>query len=221
MVVAIFTVSLILFTAAAIFIPAGRVDYAQGWICLIALVVGFSSVTAYVMKRTPSLLRRRMKAGAGTPAWDLDFVILVQVLFIAILVVGALDSGRYRWRPLPPWFEGVGIILTTAGMILIAWAMGENPHFETTVRIQTDQKHRVIATGPYRIVRHPGYVAAILVFIGMALMLDSAWALVPAALATVNLVARTAVEDRFLRDKLPGYRAFTLRTRYRLAPGIW
>jgi protein-S-isoprenylcysteine O-methyltransferase Ste14 len=107
------------------------------------------------------------------------------------------------------------------GMLLLGWAMGQNPHFETTVRIQTDQRHRVIDSGPYRIVRHPGYVAGILVIIGMALVLDSAWALLPAFLAAADLIIRTAAEDRFLHDNLDGYRAFAKRTPCRLLPGIW
>ena len=185
------------------------------------MLVGFSAVTAYVAKRTPSLIRRRMKPGAGTPAWDRAIVYLLQVLFVAILIVGALDAGRYGWTTLPLWLQAAGVIMMIAGMLLLGWAMGQNPHFESTVRIQTDQQHRVIETGPYRIVRHPGYVAGILVMIGMALVLDSAWALLPAFLAAADLVIRTAAEDRFLQTNLAGYPAFAKRTRYRLLPGIW
>jgi protein-S-isoprenylcysteine O-methyltransferase Ste14 len=106
-------------------------------------------------------------------------------------------------------------------MLLVAWAMGQNPHFEATVRIQTDQNHRVIESGPYRIVRHPGYVAGIVLFIGIALVLDSAWALVPAFLLAANIVVRSWAEDRFLQENLKGYREFTNRTRRRLIPGVW
>jgi len=219
-VIAIFILSVLLL-GAMIFIPAGRLDYTQGWICLALMVIGFSAVTAYVSNRTPSLIRRRMKAGAGTPVWDRLFVIAVQFLFVGILVAGALDAGRYRWSSLPPWLQAAGMMLMIAGMLLLAWAMGQNPHFETTVRIQSDQHHRVIESGPYRIVRHPGYLAGIVLFFGMALVLNSAWALLPAILSALNLVARTWAEDRFLHQNLNGYRAFAKRTRYRLVPGIW
>ena len=185
------------------------------------MAIGFSGVTAYVAKRTPALIRRRMKVGAGTPAWDRAIVYLLQVLFVAILVVGGLDAGRYRWTTLPVWLQATGVAMMIAGMLLLGWAMGQNPHFETTVRIQTDQQHRVIETGPYRIVRHPGYVSGVLVIIGMALVLDSAWALLPALLAAADLIVRTGAEDRFLHDNLDGYRAFAKRTRYRLVPGMW
>jgi protein-S-isoprenylcysteine O-methyltransferase Ste14 len=219
-VTAIFLFSVLLL-GATIFIPAGRLDYTPGWICLSLMVIGFSAVTAYVAKRTPSLIRRRMKAGAGTPIWDRVFVIAVQLLFVAILVVGGLDAGRYHWTSLPLWLQAAGITLMITGMLLLAWAMGQNPHFESTVRIQVDQNHRVIESGPYRIVRHPGYVAGIILFIGMALVLDSAWALLPAIASAANLVARTWAEDRFLHKNLNGYREFARRTRYRLVPGIW
>src|SRR5262245_53501001 len=98
-IVAIFIFSLLIL-GALIFVPAGRLDYTPGWTCLLVMVIGFSSVTAYVAKRTPSLIRRRMKPGAGTPAWDRVFVAILQLLFVAILVVGGLDAGRYAWTSL-------------------------------------------------------------------------------------------------------------------------
>jgi protein-S-isoprenylcysteine O-methyltransferase Ste14 len=219
-VIATFGLSVLLL-GAMIFIPAGRLDYISGWICLAVMVIGFSGLTAYVAKRTPSLIRRRMRAGAGTPVWDRLFVVLVQIFFVGILVVGGLDAGRYHWTSLPLWLQVAGLILMIVGMLLLAWAMGQNPHFESTVRIQTDQNHRVIESGPYRIVRHPGYVAAIVLFIGMALVLNSAWALLPAILSAADLVTRTYVEDRFLHENLNGYRDYAKRTRYRLVPRIW
>jgi len=219
-VIAIFSFS-VLVLWALIFIPAGRLDYIPGWICLAVMVIGFSGVTAHVAKRTPSLIRRRMKAGAGTPVWDRVLVSIFQVLFVAILVVGALDAGRYRWTSLPLWLQVAGLLLMIVGMQLVAWAMGQNPHFESTVRIQADQNHRVIESGPYRIVRHPGYVGAILLLIGMPLVLNSAWALLSAILSSISLVVRTRAEDHFLQKNLKGYREFTQRTRYRLVPGVW
>src|SRR5262249_13473820 len=119
------------------------------------------------------------------------------------------------------WLQAAGVILMIVGMLLVGWAMGQNPHFEATVRIQADQDHRVIESGPYRIVRHPGYVAGIVLFIGTALVLSSTWALVPAIFSAANLIARTWAEDRFLHENLNGYREFAKRTRYRLVPGIW
>jgi protein-S-isoprenylcysteine O-methyltransferase Ste14 len=184
------------------------------------MVIGFSGITAHVFRRTPSLIRRRARAGPGTPLWDRVLLALVQILFMAILIVGGLDA-RFGWTSLPLWLQSVGVTLMIVGVLLLGWAMGENPHFESSVRIQDDQHHRVIESGPYRIVRHPGYVAGILLMVGMALVLGSAWAVAPAILVTVDLVVRTLKEDRFLRANLEGYDDFSRRTRFRLVPGIW
>jgi protein-S-isoprenylcysteine O-methyltransferase Ste14 len=108
------------------------------------------------------------------------------------------------------------------GTAVVTWAMAVNTHFEKTVRIQSDRGHTVCDRGPYRWVRHPGYVGASLAFpLATPLLLGSAWAFVPAALCVAMLVLRTALEDRMLRAELEGYEAFAGKTRYRLLPGIW
>jgi protein-S-isoprenylcysteine O-methyltransferase Ste14 len=97
-----------------------------------------------------------------------------------------------------------------------------NPHFEKTVRIQRDRSHKVIDAGPYRIVRHPGYACVIPGFVLCPpLVLGSWWSFVPALAAVIVLVIRTALEDRTLRNELPGYKEYAQRVRYRLLPGVW
>jgi protein-S-isoprenylcysteine O-methyltransferase Ste14 len=115
----------------------------------------------------------------------------------------------------------VGTLVFTFGTVVITWAMLVNTHFETTVRIQTDRHHQVTTSGPYAVVRHPGYVAASLWALSGPLILGSTTALIPAALATGVLVYRTSREDRTLQRELPGYADYTQRTRYRLLPGLW
>ena len=134
------SVLLFLVLGALLFVPAGRLDWTAGWICLAIMVAGFSYVTLRVARRTPSLLRRRMKAGAGTPLWDRIIVIIFQLLFMAILIVGGLDK-RYGWSSQPAWAQGLGVIMMIAALLLLGWAMGQNPHFETTVRIQEEENH--------------------------------------------------------------------------------
>jgi len=99
--------------------------------------------------------------------------------------------------------------------------MGVNPFFEKTVRIQSERGHRVIDTGPYSFVRHPGYLGFAGWILSTPLLLGSWWALIPAILSTVCLVVRTALEDRTLRMELAGYEEYIHRVRYRLVPGIW
>jgi protein-S-isoprenylcysteine O-methyltransferase Ste14 len=119
-------------------------------------------------------------------------------------------------------FHGyVGFILLATGVTRVIWAMMVNRHAETTVRIQTDRDHKVVSSGPYRIIRHPMYIGAILMFPGVALILGSILALAMAGVIAILLVGRTALEDHTLRQELLGYKEFTTLTRYRLIPGLW
>ena len=116
----------------------------------------------------------------------------------------------------------VGLTLFCAYVAILTWSMLVNTHFEKTVRIQTDRNHKVIDTGPYRVVRHPGYLGLIAGFILSApLLLGSWWAFVPAVASTATLIVRTALEDRTLREELDGYEDYARRVRYRLVPGVW
>ncbi len=99
--------------------------------------------------------------------------------------------------------------------------MGVNPFFEKTVRIQTERGHHVIDSGPYRYVRHPGYVGLFGWSLSAPLLLGSWWAFIPATLSVFALVIRTALEDQTLRDELAGYEEYVSRVHYRLIPGIW
>jgi protein-S-isoprenylcysteine O-methyltransferase Ste14 len=116
---------------------------------------------------------------------------------------------------------GLGYLLLITGWIGVAWAETVNPFFEPGVRIQTERGHHVIDTRPYAIVRHPGYVAASVMFAGFAISLGSWWALIPAGVGSLVLVLRTVWEDRTLHVELPGYATYATRVRFRLIPGVW
>ena len=137
------------------------------------------------------------------------------------VVVAGMDAGRYAWSPLPGWTAWPGIALFVAGSAVTTWAMALNRHAEGTVRIQSDREHAVITDGPYRFVRHPIYVGTIAGLPAVALVLGSAWALVPMALVIVLFVWRTALEDRALRQELAGYEDYVRMTPFRLVPGVW
>jgi protein-S-isoprenylcysteine O-methyltransferase Ste14 len=99
--------------------------------------------------------------------------------------------------------------------------MIENPHFEPTVRIQEERSHRVITTGPYEFVRHPGYLGGILWALSIPFMIGSILAFIPAGVYVLLMIIRTWLEDRTLQKELNGYLEYTKRTRHRLFPGIW
>jgi protein-S-isoprenylcysteine O-methyltransferase Ste14 len=121
--------------------------------------------------------------------------------------VAALDSGRFHWLPVPWWACAVGYVLFLFTVWLGTWAATVNKFAEGLVRIQRERGHKVIDTGPYAIVRHPGYVSAMPLSAAIALCLGSVWALIPAGLASALLVLRT--------------QEYTQRVRYRLVPGVW
>lgn len=216
--VAVFVAAL----TALLFLLAGRWDWWPGWGFLGVAVTGISTTTLSLMRHDPELVEYRSRLGKDTQRPDYWFLGVFGVAFVGVLVVGPLDAGRFLWAPLPPWAFAVGAVLFVCGEALAAWSMHTNTFFEKTVRLQTDRNHRVIASGPYAIIRHPGYVGFIIGYaLGFPLMLTSAWALVPAAIAIASVVVRTGFEDRFLADQLDGYTAYQQKVRYRLLPGIW
>jgi protein-S-isoprenylcysteine O-methyltransferase Ste14 len=169
----------------------------------------------------PEVLVARSQAHAGTKRWDRIWLPFFLTAVYAIIPVAALDDGRWHWSDLPWWVCAIGYALLIAAMALVTWAEAVNKFFEVTVRIQTDRGQHVIDTGPYAIVRHPGYVAGSLLCIGTALCLGSLWALIPAGIASGLLILRTRWEDQMLQAELAGYREYTQRVRYRLLPGVW
>jgi protein-S-isoprenylcysteine O-methyltransferase Ste14 len=105
--------------------------------------------------------------------------------------------------------------------LLSSWAVVSNKFFSDVIRIQTDRGHTVISDGPYRFMRHPGYVGMILYSLAAPFLLDSPWALIPGGLTVLLVIVRTVVEDRTLLEQLDGYQEYAGRVRYRLLPGVW
>jgi protein-S-isoprenylcysteine O-methyltransferase Ste14 len=142
-------------------------------------------------------------------------------LYMIALVVAGLDA-RFGWTtnmPLIVYWAGVFIYLF--GQAIFLWARYTNNYFSSVVRIQTDRGQTVCKEGPYRFVRHPGYVGGVLFTVTIGIVLGSRWASIPQVIAALMLVWRTAREDKTLQVELPGYAEFTKETKYRLVPGVW
>ncbi len=213
--------SLLIFVLC-LFLPAGTWTWFRGWLFFSVAVAASILITVYLRRVNPDVIAARVNRHNGTKRWDL----LLGAIFglptmLAIPIVAALDDGRYHWFHLQWWGCVLGYTLLITGMVGLTWAESVNKFFEPSVRIQTDRGHKVVDSGPYAIVRHPGYVSGFLVFIGMPLSLGSLWALIPAVLACLLLVVRTIWEDRTLQDELTGYREYAQRVRHRLIPGVW
>lgn len=207
---------------ACFFALAGRTDWPWGWACIALLVAGNVVNDALLWLWNRDLLVRRGRMGEGTRAWDKVCLAVFAAGFASILIVGALDAGRLPAAWMPPSLQWTGVALFIAGQALFTWSMLVNPFFEMTARLQRDCGHRVIDTGPYAIVRHPGYTGAIASYaVATPLILGSWWALAPAAVAVVSLLVRTILEDRMLRAELEGYAEYCDRVENRLLPFIW
>jgi protein-S-isoprenylcysteine O-methyltransferase Ste14 len=136
-------------------------------------------------------------------------------------IVAGLDQ-RFFWSPdLPDWIQITALILIQVGSLIGSWAMIVNRFFSSQVRIQTDRGQRVVQEGPYRFVRHPGYAGSLISWLAAPVFFSSIWLIIPMILVMGASVVRTALEDRTLREELPGYEEYTQQTKYRLVPGIW
>ena len=216
--------TVVLATAAGgviLFASAGRLDWMRGWIYLGAQFGCVLAAGVFVLVTNPELLNERGKKHANTKSFDKVFAAIYVLLLIALPLVAGLDAVRFGWSSMSAEALYVGLLLFLLGEAPILWSMGVNPYLETTVRIQTDRGHRVVSSGPYRLVRHPMYVGLILQNLAVPLVLGSGWACVPAGLIVLLFTTRAELEDRALRQELAGYEQYAQTTRYLLVPGVW
>jgi protein-S-isoprenylcysteine O-methyltransferase Ste14 len=215
---------MVLLLSAALFVSAGTLKWPMAWAYVALTLTAVFGSRLLVLRRSPDLLAERGSylEQQGAKSWDRALVPVVGLYGPVVgLIVSGLDR-RFGWSPpLPPALKVAAFVVLALGSALGAWAMAENKFFSAVVRIQKDRGHTVIDTGPYRFVRHPGYVGGVLGYLAGPLALGSLWALVPGLLTTCVVVIRTALEDRTLLDELDGYKEYAQRMRYRLFPGIW
>jgi len=202
----------------------GDFGWWQAWVYSLLIVAAGIGGRIWAERRHPGLLAERQNIENIQAAKDWDKVLAplmaLSVSFPLVIVAG-MDHRR-GWSPeFPLWLTLLGFILISLGYAFGVWALVENRFFSSTVRIQTDRGHVVCDSGPYRIVRHPGYAGNILPLLGIVLALGSVWTLIPAAVALIIAVIRTVLEDQTLQEELPGYRDYARRVRYRLIPGIY
>ncbi len=209
------------FQAALLFIASGRLDWGWAWVYLGLYLAGMAVNAAFLMRFSPETIARRAEA-EGMKGWDKIVGGLFGVMyFVGIPVVAGLDV-RLGWSEgMALWLHVAGAAAFVLGFALLIWSMVSNAYFATVVRVQGDRGHAVCNTGPYRHVRHPGYVGALVHSLVVPLILGSPWALIPGGVGALALILRTALEDRTLREELYGYDEFSRQTRYRLVPGIW
>jgi protein-S-isoprenylcysteine O-methyltransferase Ste14 len=205
-------------------ICGGDILWWQAWVYSLLIFTTGIGGRIWAERRHPGLMAERARSlkASDVKAWDkvLAPLLALSVSFPLVTVAG-LDH-RFGWSAVfPIWLNIAGILLIALGYAFAVWALAENRFFSSMVRIQTDRGHVVCDSGPYRIVRHPGYAGNLLAMPGIVLALNSSWTLIPVGIAVVVAVIRTALEDRTLQEELPGYREYTSRVRYRLVPGVY
>jgi len=195
---------------------AGRLDLPLAWFCL--GIYSICMVLAPILM-DPELRRERMKAAPG--GIDRQIRLVMLPFMLGYWIVAGLDVRWHGSQIVPRAWQIVGLAGSTASLSLTLWALTQNRFFSPVVRIQTERGHHLITSGPYRMIRHPGYLGGMGSALCGAIALGSWWALVPASGVVGVLVRRTILEDRFLHRELAGYPDYARKVRYRLVPRIW
>ncbi len=215
------TIFTVLFGIAAIFVPAGTLNWTEAWLFIILYAIAVTAAIFWMKKKAPDLLKERMKKKKNVKSWDKIFMAFYSIFLLVILILPGLDAIRFQWSNVPLIAKTLAFIGYIPGSGLAFWAMKENAFLSDVVRIQEDRGHTVCTTGPYKYVRHPMYVGVILIMICFPFSLGSVYTLIPAVIIVILFFIRTALEDKTLREELPGYAEYAQKVRYRLIPGIW
>jgi protein-S-isoprenylcysteine O-methyltransferase Ste14 len=205
----------------ALFWSAGRIDWWPAWALILVMLAWITATAIVILRFNPDLLADRLGPRKGAKPWDLAIMSIIGVTTLVRLIVAGLDQ-RYGWTSgIPLAAQIAALVVSALGYTLVVWATASNAFFSQVVRIQSERDHSVATGGPYRYVRHPGYLGTILYELAVPVLLASWWALVIGVLNAILLLVRTALEDRTLRDELTGYDDYARQVRYRLLPGIW
>ncbi len=207
--------------AALLFLVSGRLDWTWAWVFLGIYLLSITVNASFMLRSNPDTVAERGTAQL-THKWDkLLSASWALMQFLIIPLIAALDL-RLLWSgEVSLVWHVTGGILFALGLGLFGWAMITNAYFSTAVRIQSERGQSVCMSGPYRLVRHPGYSGTLLQSVGIPLLLGSWWALIPGLLAAGFMTARAAFEDRLLQAELRGYSDYAQLVRSRLFPGIW
>jgi len=210
----------LLIMGVLLFSPAGTFDWPHAWCFVAVFLVAILISVAVLWRLNPEIFAARSRVQPGTEAWDYAFLVLIIGGFTGTLPVAALDF-RFHGSAMSGGLIALGYVLFVVSFAGQLWPQSVNRHFEPSVRIQKDRGQTVIDTGPYAIVRHPGYISGSLLALSIPFCLGSWWALIPAFTVVIALIPRTLLEERTLRAELPGYVEYTERVKWRWVPGVW
>jgi len=200
---------------------AGRLTWWQGWAFLLMFIAYVSVLVWRLSKLNPDLVRERNQPAARAEPWDRVVMGIYTVILLILLIVAALDGGRYLWSSVPLGIQVIGWLLLIVAGLLVWHVMMTNAYLSSWARVQEDRGQVVVQEGAYRRIRHPMYLGIIVGFLGIPLVLGSWWAMIPSIAIVGLFVYRTRREDLMLINGLTGYAEYTERVRYRLLPRIW
>jgi len=196
----------------------------EAWVFFVLIIMAGIGGRIGAEHRHPGILAERYNSfkAQDVKSWDKVIGPLMAISLSFPLVIVAGFDHRFAWSPFfPIWMNLLGFVLIIFGYAFASWALIENRFFSTFVRIQKERGHEVCDSGPYRIVRHPGYAGNLLALPGIVLALGSVWTLIPVVIAITIAVMRTELEDKTLQEELKGYKEYVQRVRYRLIPGVY
>ncbi|HUH69191.1 MAG TPA: isoprenylcysteine carboxylmethyltransferase family protein [Mycobacterium sp.] len=203
-----------------LFVPAGTLHYWQAWVFLAVFTIASLYSAVYLFRKNPAVVERRMHAGPKAETRPVQKVVAagISILFVALLVFSALDH-RFGWSPVPPALSLIGDALVAIGLGIAILTVSQNSYAAANITVEESQT--VTSTGLYGIVRHPMYMGASIMFVGIPLALDSCWGLAVLVPVVIVLAVRIADEEKLLNQELAGYREYAGKVHYRLVPYVW
>jgi protein-S-isoprenylcysteine O-methyltransferase Ste14 len=202
---------------ALFFLSAGTIRYLNGWLFILGLTAPMIVTLVYLYRSDPAFLEKRMRTKEKEKTQK-KFLMLSVPIFLVALAVPGLDF-RFGWSHIPLWLSLAALAVMIGGYLLFVLVMNQNRYASRVVEIQEGQK--LIDTGLYAVVRHPMYLAMVVLYLSASLVLGSWYALIPMTVFLSTLVIRITNEERVLLDGLPGYADYAKRVRYRLIPLVW
>jgi len=200
---------------------AGRLNWRQGWALLLSIIIYLSIMVWQLSKVNPELVKERNRPANVAEDWDQVVMRIYSFALVVLWIVSALDGGRYTWSTVPLAAQLFGWLLLVAAGVMIWHVMMTNAYLSSWARIQDDRGQKVVQNGIYRQIRHPMYLGIMVCFLGIPLVLNSWWAMIPSILIIGLFVYRTNREDQMLMNGLDGYVEYSKKVKYRLLPGIW
>ncbi len=200
-----------------IFLPAGTMNYPCGWLLMGLLFIPMFGAGLVMLHKNPALLKSRLDA--KEKMGDQQLVVkLSGLMFLAGFILAGLDF-RFGWSHVPAWLTTAASCLFLLAYLLYAEVLRENTYLSRTIKVQEGQQ--VISTGLYGVVRHPMYMATLLLFLSMPVVLGSLWALLVFLAYPAIIAKRLLGEEELLQKELPGYEDYMKKVKYRLIPFVW